>query len=88
MAAYAFERASERDRQRLVDILNLPRERTTTSDIAWVHGIYTRTGARARAEVVAEQRLSDAIGRLESLPRTAARYRFFRLCRYLTRRVR
>jgi geranylgeranyl diphosphate synthase type I len=88
MAAYAFERASQRDRQRLVDILNLPRDRTTATDIAWVHGLYTRTGARARAEAAAENRLSDAIDRLESLPRTPARYRFFQLCRYLTRRAR
>ena len=87
MAAYAFERASERERRRLVDILNLPRERTSASDIAWVHGMYTRTGARARAEAAAERRLSEAIDRLQSLPQTAAKYRFLRLCRYLTRRA-
>jgi geranylgeranyl pyrophosphate synthase len=87
LAAYAYERATERERRRLVGVLNLPRARTTASDIAWVHGLYTRTGARESAEVAAEQRLSSAIDRLQSLPRTAGRYRFLRLCRYLTRRA-
>ena len=87
LAAYAYERANEREQQRLVDVLNLPREHTTASDIAWVHGLYTRTGARARAEVAAERRLAAAIDRLQSLPQTAAKYRFLRLCRYLTRRA-
>jgi geranylgeranyl pyrophosphate synthase len=86
LAAYAYERATEREQRRLVDVLDLPRDRTTESDIAWVHGLYTRTGARVRAEAAAEGRLSAAIERLQSLPQTAARYRFLRLCRYLTRR--
>jgi geranylgeranyl pyrophosphate synthase len=87
LAAYAYERAVERERRRLVDVLNLPREQTSASDIAWVHGLYTRTSARERAEAAAEERLVAAIDRLESLPQTAARYRFLRLCRYLTRRA-
>jgi geranylgeranyl pyrophosphate synthase len=87
LAAYAFERATEREQRRLVDVLDLPGDRTTASDIAWVHGLYTRTGARARAEAAAERRLSAAIGRLQSLPYTASRYRFLRLCHYLTRRA-
>lgn len=86
MVAYAIERASETDGQRLMEILNRPRDRTTASDVAWAHRLYDRTGARARAEATSEQRLSEAIDRLQSLPQTSAKYRFLRLCRYLTRR--
>jgi geranylgeranyl diphosphate synthase, type I len=86
MVAYALERASDGDGRRLVEILNRPRDRTTPSDVAWVHRLYDRTGARARAETTAEQRMSEAIDRLRSLPQTPAKYRFLRLCRYLTRR--
>jgi len=87
MVAYALDRASESDGRRLVEILNRPRARTTRSDIAWVHGLYHRTGARARAEATAERRISQAIDHLGSLPQTSAKYRFLRLCRYLTRRA-
>ena len=88
MAAYALEGGTEADGRRLVEILNRPREGTSASDVAWVHRLYDRTGARARAEATAEQRMSEAIERLQSLPQTSAKYRFLRLCRYLTRRVR
>ena len=57
LAAYALERAHGAEQRRLIDILDLPRDRTTESDIAWVHGLYTRTGARVRAEAAAERRL-------------------------------
>jgi geranylgeranyl diphosphate synthase type I len=86
MAAYAFERAPGDEGRRLIEILNRPRERTTASDVAWVHALYARTGARERAEATAEKRLSEAIVHLEGLPTTAAKYRFLRLCRYLTGR--
>ena len=87
MVAYALERASPVERRRLVSILNAPRVRTTATDIAWVHGLYGRTGAQARAEAAAERRLSQAIEELDTLPRTPARYRFLRLCRHLTSRM-
>jgi geranylgeranyl diphosphate synthase type I len=87
IAAYALEGSSEADGRRLIEILNRPRARTTPSDVAWVHALYRRTGAHRRAEATAERRLSAAIAQLESLPRTAGKYRFLRLCRYLTRRA-
>ena len=88
MAAYALERADRSDGERLVEILNRPRAQTSATDIAWVHGLYVRTGALARAEQAADRRLDGAIALLDDLPATPAKYRFLRLCRYLTRRSR
>lgn len=88
MAAFALERASGAEGARLIEVLDRPRERTSPSDVAWVHGLYARTGAQERAEASAEARLQEAIDRLDALPRNPATYRFLRLCRYLTRRAR
>ncbi len=86
MAAFALERAADDERDRLVEILNRPRGETTGADVAWVHGIYARTGALIDAERVAEERLDAAVARLGGLPATPAKFRFLRLCRHLTRR--
>ena len=88
MVAYALEAAPPADARRLVEILNRPRNRTTAADVAWVHRLYGRTRARERAEIEAERRLEAALDHLERLPATAAKYRFLRLSRYLTRRTR
>lgn len=88
LAAYALERASAAERRRLTEILDRPREQTSDLEIAWVHGLYARTGARRRAEEAAERWLADAIERLDGLPRTPAGYRFLRVCRHLVRRAR
>jgi geranylgeranyl pyrophosphate synthase len=88
LAAYALELGSEAERRRLIEILNRPRADTTATEIAWVHGLYARTGAQVKAEATAERFLTEAIEHLDGLPRTPARYRFLRLCRHLTRRSR
>lgn len=88
MTAYALAHAGDEEGRRLVEILNRPRERTTAADVAWVHGVYARTGALQHADDAANRRLDAAVAHLDALPATPAKYRFLRLCRYLTRRSR
>jgi geranylgeranyl diphosphate synthase type I len=88
MVAYAAERSAPRDRARLFEILNRPRERTTPQEVAWVHELFRRTRARERADETANLLIDDAVEQIAELPETAAKYRFIRLSKYLMQRIR
>lgn len=88
LVAYALERASADDRARLLRILNRPRGRTEPADVDWVLETFRRTRAVERAERVAESLMDEALGGLLALPEVPAKYRFLRLSKYLTQRIR
>jgi geranylgeranyl pyrophosphate synthase len=88
LVTYALERATVADRARLLAILNRSRAMTTPGDVTWVLDLYQSTMARQRAERTAEALIDEAVDGLVDLPETAAKYRFLRLSKYLTQRVR
>jgi geranylgeranyl diphosphate synthase type I len=87
LAVYALERASERDRRRLLRILNKPRTAKSDWDLHWVCSLYRRLGAAEETELVAERLIEEAIEHLVKLPETAAKYRLIKISRYLSRRT-
>jgi geranylgeranyl diphosphate synthase, type I len=88
LVVYALGQASADDRDELLAILNRPRAHTTPAEVEWALDLYRRTRARARAELTAERCMDEAMKRLDDFPETAAKYRFLRLAKYLTKRVR
>jgi geranylgeranyl diphosphate synthase type I len=87
LALYAAERASEPDRRNLWRILNTDRSANTRDEVAWVCDLYARTGAVDRAESTALGLVEQAATCLTAFPETAAKYRFLRMSKYLSRRM-
>jgi geranylgeranyl diphosphate synthase type II len=87
LVVFAAAQAGPADRQRLFEILNRPAAETSSADVAWVHQLYQGTHARQKSEELAEALIDEALEHLAELPETAAKYRFLRLSRHLTRRV-
>lgn len=53
----------------------------------WVHNLFQETKALKRGEIMAEDMIEGALEEFLALPETAAKYRFMRPSRYLTRRI-
>jgi len=88
LVAHALEHAADGDAARLRAILDRPRHAVSDGDVAWVLELYARTGATAAAEAMAGGIVDEALEHLAGLPETPAKYRFIRLARHLSRRVR
>ena len=68
MVAYACEHAGKRQRDRLIDILDLPRAETTDAHVAEAIGIFEAIGALKEAERVCQELKSSALEALKPLP--------------------
>ena len=88
MVAYASVHATAAERGACSEILNRARPETTPDAVAWVHDLFRRTRARERAEQTANTLIDEAVQQLAEFPETAAKYRFFRLSKYLMQRSR
>jgi geranylgeranyl pyrophosphate synthase len=87
LAVFAALQASRAEKTRMMEILNKPWTQTSESEVAWVHDLYRRTQAHQKSEEMAERVIEEALDHLMDLPESAAKYRFLRLSKYLTRRI-
>ncbi len=68
LVVYALEAASEEEKNKLIEILNKPREETTREDVLWVVELFRKTGAIERANQKAEELVNKAKEVISPLP--------------------
>ena len=68
LVVYALEVASEEERNKLIEILNKPREKTTKEDVLWVAELFSKTRAIERANRKAEELVEKAKDVISPLP--------------------
>ncbi len=68
LVVYALERASDEEKNKLIEILNKPREETTRDDVLWVMELFKKTGAIDRASKKAENLIENAKEIIQPLP--------------------
>jgi geranylgeranyl pyrophosphate synthase len=88
IVAFIAQHGSPADKERLMQILNKPRDANTPEEVEWTCDLYRRAGAIDYAEGVAEQLVEQAYEHVAELPESEAKYRLLRISRYLSRRVR
>ncbi len=68
IVVYTLEKASDEEKNKLIEILNKPREETTKEDILWVMELFRKTGAIDRASKKAEDLVENAKKIIQPLP--------------------
>ncbi len=88
LVAYALQHADDEEKQRLLAILNKPRQANTQAEIQWVSNLYEHCGAIEYARLACEHLIEQANTHFMVLPESAAKERLCRITSYLVTRVR
>ncbi len=86
LVAHALEHAAAEDQNRLMTILDLPRDDTTDADVQTVLSIFEKCGAMQAADARCEDLKQQAIAALQPLP-DGLRVRLLEVTEYLTART-
>ena len=83
----ALEYADEREKRKLLSILNKPRSAKTQAEVQWVSELYQRIGAIAYAQQTCEHLIEQAKAHLRILPESEGKERLSRITRYMVTRM-
>ena len=88
LVIHALQYANERDKQKLLSILNKPRLAKTQAEVQWVSDLYQQTGAIDSAQQMCEHLIEQAKPHFATLPESEAKELLSRISHYLITRVR
>jgi geranylgeranyl pyrophosphate synthase len=86
LVIYALQQATDREKQKLLSILNKPRFAKTQAEVQWVGDLYQRTGAIQYAQQTSEHLIEQAHTHFTALPESEAKERLSRITSYLVTR--